>query len=449
MVNKAKLFRAAILMALIPVTYLLTLIIFSLFMALDSWIEQPDRTALSARIAVQESDVKSYSPLYDTFSHQFVKREYEEGIIGEVDRNAAYAVIDAAIAHFEGYEPPTTSQAVKDYFQAIGAYIGDRFIYENTDSYAEGLKIGGIDCDTRSYLYLSISESIGLTGVFLVAAPSHAYVVWKAPTGMLDVPWETTTETGKIANIDNSSTYRPSKDDAHYKALNGVELQALIDTVIAYELTDAAEKVEDDKIKSEKLNARAFDLLESVIATSPNAIAYSYLADEQTNVEFALKAQEYEDDHKGTVNRVIARSAYKAGDLETAKKHYMIAYKTSHSESEAFNRLYELKSPVSAQLFLIFHITRTLLAEAENAKDAYTYMNTWAFIILYGAIIIFITFMYQMFKGLGKRFFMELPKRISFLGKVAVFSLQGKTQLEDIERVKLVQTGPDEQPPKN
>ncbi|WP_390619399.1 hypothetical protein [Maricurvus nonylphenolicus] len=296
---------------------------------LHSWSEKHKRP-LESRLGVLPPP--GYTAQYQSTAHEIIELEVEFGLVSHERGELATAILDRTIEDFADLnvpEQPTMHELIS-LLKRVGLYIGKRYIYGG-NTFADGLADGEIDCDLRSYLYLAIAENLGVQGVGVMYSPGHAFIGWRsADKHQFPIAWETTTDTGEIANFASSQYRKVSSYDHEYQIQQREGVLAMYRAIIADHLFDKGEKAQAKDILLALKEEDELPYYQAVLSQFEDGIGYAKNYLSHTNSQYA--------------RYLIANDLYNRGEKEEALKQYQEVFAETTYDKTVTDRLGELHS---------------------------------------------------------------------------------------------------------
>lgn len=219
---------------------------------------------LSARLAVSANPLLSVqSPV-----SQLLQLEQQQGLLSVEN----YQLAKRVQAHAENtLADQFQQQTIDSYAQAVafltamGRYLDRHYTYQSKLPLGQGLVLGALDCDMRSFLYLSVAMSLGFEDFYFVLAPGHALIGWQG-AGDEILLWETTSRLGNVADLSNSNLYLPATS----KRYGDYQLASYRSALLQSQVTASAAWALSRGSKADSL-VRALDLFDRSLEQFPSA----------------------------------------------------------------------------------------------------------------------------------------------------------------------------------
>jgi hypothetical protein len=232
----------------------------------------------------------------------------------------------------------------------------------------EGLINGTLDCDLLSYLYIDISNQVGLKDVSLVTAPQHAYVTW-APDGKMVVEWEATTRGGELVDR-TKSLYQPVLVKGYdYTPISNEDIRTLqnFQVLVNSVETDNLSLIEKKKL-AEKIKA--------LYTQHDHPVIGYYTGDLLNEPELVQNYLKYSASHYPYI--WLGKYYADENNFELSKNHYKQGFYLGSVDEDAIDSYAKMLNPIQGTIFSA--ILRLELYEMEKLGFSYKReLNTFNF----------------------------------------------------------------------
>lgn len=294
---------------------------------LSSWHEKHKRPF---EVRLPTVPPPGYTARYQSTAHEILKLEAEYGLVSPSNAETATAILDQTIDRFKELdfpEEPTLHEMIS-LLKGIGRFIGARYIYGGT-TFADGLVEGELDCDLRSYVYLAITENIGVEGVGVIYSPGHAFIGWRSPdSDQFPIAWETTTETGEIANLASPQYKKVTSYKHDYQIQDREGILAMYQAIVADYLFERGRKSEAKTLLTKLQEKNETPFYDAVLSQFEDGIDHAEKYLSHTNSQHA--------------RYLIANNLYAQGKKEEALNHYKAIFAETTYDKTVTDRLGEL-----------------------------------------------------------------------------------------------------------